>query len=97
MWPLPDTDLIFAYDIAARAGPVFRHRRPPAPRAAGRRAACGVDHRQCRGMVDRAADAAHRALATPRPAAPPRPAELGLARVRHAGWVLEVFGNSQSF
>src|SRR5512134_3636166 len=88
MWPLPDTDLIFAYDIAARAGPVLRHRRPPAPRAAGRRAPGGVDHRQRRGVVDRAADAADRAPPSARAAAPSRLAELGLARVRDAGWVL---------
>src|SRR3970282_2225821 len=90
MWPLPDTDLIFAYDIAARAGPVLRHRRPPAPRAAGRRAPGGVDHRRRRGWVARAADAAHRAspalIYQCGAAAPSRPAELGLARVRHAGW-----------
>src|SRR5688572_20326148 len=84
---------ILAHDDAAQGpGPLFGDRRSSRSAAPRRRARGGVDHRQRRGMVDRAADAAHRALPAAKwkcgPAAAPRSAELGMARVRHAGGVL---------
>ena len=60
----------------------------PALDAAGRRPPRRVDDRQRRGLGHRAADAADRAAAADGPAAAARPAELGLARVRHAGRLL---------
>src|SRR5258706_254457 len=77
---------------AAAQGPgsLFRHRRPTEARASRRRARRGVDHRQRRGMVDRARDAAHRASSSVRSAPSSRSAQLGVARVRNAGGLLAV-------
>ena len=61
---------------------LLRNRRAPDIVASRRRAAGGVDHRQCRGMGHPASDAAHGADAAGRRFAVAGHSELGLARIR---------------
>src|SRR5215210_7777257 len=66
------------------AGPLRADPPPPSPEASGRCPRRGLDDRQCRELEPGRPDAARRPAAADGAAAFARPAELGLARIRHA-------------
>src|SRR4051812_16716595 len=83
-----ESTVLYCGDAAEGPHSLLRDRRPAGAQAAGRCARRGVDDRQRRRVVHRAQHAAHRSSAALWTAAAAGSAELGVARVRHAGRVL---------
>src|SRR5438067_4984322 len=83
-----ESTVLYCGDAAEGPHCLFRDRRPAAAQAAGRCARRSLDHRQRRRVVHRAQHAAHGAAASLWTSTAARPAELGVARVRHAGRIL---------
>ncbi len=78
-------------DDPARPRAVFGDRRSPSAASAGRRPHRRLDHRQSRSLGHLAADGAAGPAGADRAGAAARRAELGLARIRHAGRRLALF------
>src|SRR5436190_1879201 len=83
-----ESTVLYCGDAAEGPHCLFRDRRPSGAQAAGRCARRGLDHRQRRRVVHRAQHAAHGSSSALWTAAAARPAELGVARVRHARGLL---------